>query len=309
MGKEGLGWRGRCGFMALAMGLGGVLLACSLARAETSPETIRSKVPGERDRRSRPVEVVQDFTEVKLDLQAGELLSYDIRINGLPAGKAHLEVTRQDKNAKGQAVWVLSLEIRSNRAVSLMYEVHNKSRSQLDVDGGFSRFFNLEKNEGDVKSQEKASFRYDIGNMEATYERLRGDEKWRTYHIPLTSKVLDPLSAIYYLRGVPRHDVVPNRDKPFVTLPICADRRVWNTEVFAVERPHLDVGGLKNRECLVIEPQVEFRGLFERKGRMRVWVDVQTGIPLKLTAETPIGSAEAVLSEYANCPLPKQEGK
>jgi hypothetical protein len=189
----------------------------------------------------------------------------------------------------------------------MLYEVQNKGRSWMDVNGGFSRSFSLEKHEGETKSEEKCSFKYDIGDMEATYDRLRNDNPWRTYHIPLTGKALDPLAAVYYLRGLSLHDVPISREKPFVTLPICADRRLYNTGIFAVGRTFEDVGDLKNRECLVIEPRMAFKGLFERKSKIKIYVDVLTCIPLRVTVEIPIGSAEAVLTEYVNSPLPSKD--
>ena len=68
------------------------------------------------------------------------------------------------------------------------------------------------------------------------------------------------------------------RSSVAITLPICTDRHVWNTNLFAVGLDHPDIGNLKNRECIVFEIDAPFRGLFERVGKMRVWFDVKTGL-------------------------------
>jgi hypothetical protein len=297
------------------------VLATSLRAESTPADPIRSKAPGDKDRNGkliRPTEAA-DLTPANLNLQAGERLVYDIRVNGMPAGKTLLEVKPEEKYRDDKTVMPVTLVTRSNRAVSLFYDVHDKARTLIDVKGGFTRFFHIDRKEGDARSQEKINFTYDIGNMEAQYERPRSDGQWRTHLIPLTGKMLDPLSAIYYLRSMaqpqPKADAV-KEDEPArielknlkvgesFLLPICTDRRVWNTRITVKERIlAADFGDLKDRQCLVIEPEAEFKGLFERKGKMRIWVDIATGIPLKMTVEIPIGPAEVILSEHSNSPL------
>ena len=63
------------------------------------------------------------------------------------------------------------------------------------------------------------------------------------------------------------------------------------------------MGDLKDRECLKVEPEAEFKGLFERKGKMQIWLDVATGIVLKMSAEIPFGPAEVILSGHKDSPL------
>ena len=241
-----------------------------------------------------------------LALQVGERLLYDIRVNGVPAGKALLEVRRTEAldSDKDRQVWIIEMHVRSNRAMSLLYDVNTKARSRIDVKGGFSRFFNIERKEGETKAEETVTFTYDIGGMEAVCKRVRPDGLWRAHKVPLTGKALDPLSALYYLRSVDLSKLQPG---DVIPLPICADRRLWNTPVRVVNRwPSVDAGCVKGRECVEVEPEAEFRGLFERKGVMRVWLDVATRIPLKMTVEIPIGPAEVVLTEATSSPLPSK---
>lgn len=283
-------------------------------RAESTPaDPIRSKAPGERDRNGRLVRPVEaaELAPADLKLVPGERLVYDIRVSGVPAGKALFEVKRTEVYAGDKDVWAITLETRSNRAVSLFYDVRDQARTLVDVKGGFSRYFRIDRKEGDARGQEKISFTYDIGNMEAQYERPRSDGQWRTHIIPLTGKVLDPLSVIYYLRTFAQTPSQPGgmelknlKVTDSFVLPICTDRRVWNTRVNVVQRIlSEDFGALKARQCIVVEPEAEFKGLFERKGKMRIWIDIATGIPLKMTVEIPIGPAEVILSEHSNSPL------
>jgi len=291
------------------------MLACaacifaSSARAETTPdEPIRAKAPGERDKQNlsrieRAVEI-PPLAPVALKLVLGERLDYDIRVSGVPAGKAFMEVRRKLRNGddeKGPEVWLVALETRSNRAVSMFYNVQDMAKSHIDVKSGFSRYFYLDKKEGDVKNEEHISFNYDLDKMVASYERPRPtDGKMRKYMLPLPGKVLDPLSALYYLRML---DLANIKGDSFY-LPICTDRRVWNTKIKIVGRSLETIGHLADRECLIVEPEAEFKGLFERKGKMRIWLDLETAIPLKMNVEIPIGPAEVILSGHIHTLLP-----
>ena len=54
-----------------------------------------------------------------------------------------------------------------------------------------------------------------------------------------------------------------------------------------------------------VSPPILFRFTFfpERQGKMQIWLDVQTGIVLKMTAEIPFGPAEVILSGHKDSPL------
>ena len=259
---------------------------------------------------------IVEFKPIELPLKAGatdesaERLEYDININRLPAGKAVLELRKQEKykDAIPVPVWSAKLNTRSNRALTLMYDVRDEARSVFDAKGGFSRFFYMDRKEGDAKVSEKITFNY-IGAMSAAYERpktgLDGQIKWIASTIPLSTKALDPLGAIYVLRapGLKLENIQPSKSKAAIVLPICSDRHVWNTNLYAVGIDHPDAGNLKNRACVIFEVDAPYRGLFEHIGKPRIWVDIKTGVILKMTAETPIGPAEATLSEFRNSPL------
>lgn len=286
----------------------GVLVLGSAApvRAESTGETIRNPLPGKSNHTERAASA-PDLVPAEIPLQEGERLVYDIRVNGVAAGKTQLLI-KKDKYAteKGPQIWVVEMDTHSNRAVSLFYSVEDKARTNIDVKGGFTRFYHIQQKEGDVKNQEKINFKYDIGEMEATCEKPRPDGEWRTHKVPLPGKVLDPLSAIYYLRTINFRALLDKKDlDKDICLPICSDRRVWNTLLPVKGHGFDDFGKLKDREYVKIVPEAEFRGLFERKGKMTIWVDVETGIPLKMEVEIPIGHAEVQLSQYENCPLSK----
>ncbi|HLX64713.1 MAG TPA: DUF3108 domain-containing protein, partial [Planctomycetota bacterium] len=265
-----------------------------------------------------PFEMQPDFKNPEDKDAVIEKLQYDITVDRFPAGKVEIEVKRQE-NYKSQPtpVFVVTMKTHSNRAFGFRYDVDDTAHSTFDAKGGFSRFFHMDRKEGGAKVVEKITFNYSKDTMAATYERPRlGDEqKWATSTIPLTGKSLDPLCAIFYLRSFAQpsaelklKDIPIGKTVPAITLPICSDRHVWNTKLYKVGEDHHDIGDRKNQVCAVFEIDAPFKGLFERVGKMRVWVDVKTGLAVKMTAEIPIGAAEAVLNTDAsqNLPTPKE---
>jgi len=308
-----------------------LLLLLGRASAESAPETVRAPLPNPQEKAARverAAEPPKEVTPADLKLLPahpaekgeeplpGERLVYDIRINGIPAGKAEFEIRKVEPfgGDDGPLVWVVDYEVRSNRAVSFYYDVRIAGRTFIDVKGGFSRKFHIKRREGEVRAEEQIGFNYDIGSMHATYERARYDRhdkdrpdgEMKQYQpIALPGKVLDPLSCLYYIRSM---DIKTLLEKG---VPICADRRVWNTKfkLSSQGAGFEDVGKLKNRKCVAVEPQVEFKGLFERKGKMTIWLDEATRIPLKMTVEIPIGTADIELSEFSNSPLNDDKAK
>jgi len=277
-----------------------LISGCTVVHAETTPaDPVRAKAPGEPNplaRMQRVKDTLPEFKPVELKLKAGERLDYEIKVGGVPAGKSLMEVVREETWPNGAPIWRIQHFTRANRAVSLFYGVTDKHISAIDQKSGFSRSFRLELHEGDVKADEKINMNYDIGEMKASFERTRADGKVREYTLPLLDKVLDPLAAIYYLRSM---DFTKFDGSEFY-LPICTDRRVWNTRIRVFRQgATMDVGKLKNRRVVILEPEVEFRGLFERRGPMKIWIDEETGVPLRMTCEIPIGQAEVILEDWS----------
>ena len=247
--------------------------------------------------------------------ETAERLVFDITVNRLPAGKTEFELKRLEKYGKANPVPVFaaSMTTRANRAMSLMYDVRDRNSSIFDAKGGFSRVFSMDRKEGNSKVAERITFNYEKDAISALYERPRsssdGESVMVGSTIQMTGKAVDPLAAIYFMRSnaINLKNLIPGKTTAAITLPICSDRHVWNTRLYAVGVDHLDLGSYKNSECIIFEVDAPFRGLFEHVGKTRVWFHVATGVVVKMTAEIPIGPAEAVLNidESKNSPLNK----
>lgn len=293
-------------YLLALLALGGMTLAAAALYVSSGRAETVENVPPPQPVPVKPVETkpaappkVQEqrlaqFEPKNLQLKKDERLEYDIKWNGMPAGRARFRVKSKGPFlGDGPEVWTVQLEVRSNRVVNAFYPVNDRTRSMIDVVGGFSRFYLQELDEGDYENRERISFDYAMDRLNASYEHDRGKENWRASNIALPGKVLDPLSALYYLRATNLNLNTP------VTLPVCAERKVWNVTLAPVGREAIEVKAFKTPvQCLVVSMEFEFNGLFVRKGPMKVWLDEKTKIPMKIETELPIGPCEILLADH-----------
>lgn len=269
----------------------------------------------------------QDLNDEKAP--KGEMLDYEILWNGIPAGRSIMGVRKRasypDKN--GPEVWEIRMDTRSTRLVGNFFPVKDKVITSIDVKGGFSRYYYLNQREGAYKGEERIRVDYTAAKMEAVCGRTRLDDTIGYLTIPLSGKVLDPLSAIYYLRAIDfgenlkvreelaadaesgklaRQDYEKRLRDARILLPICTERRVWDTEIVPVAREYLDLKCIgKKQACILIVPKCEFNGIFQRRGEMRIWLHEATRVLVRMEVELPIGACEIRLAGHAYSPLDK----
>jgi hypothetical protein len=231
-----------------------------------------------------------------LDLLAGEKLVYDIRWSGMPAGAATLSV-KWKRDFEGAKAYHVECETKTNRFTSFSYPVEDKTITIIDAKGAFSRLFQMSKSEHRIKRTEH--IRFDYENDIAVYEQRRPGpfptKSRKRVHID--GFMQDPLSCVYYLRTMP---LSPGDT---VRMPVHTERRVWPLTIEVVRREELDIPGFGKLSTLRIEPTMHFPGIFVRKGRMVIWVDEETRIPVRMHVDIPIGSITVTLVDTEKAPL------
>ncbi len=133
-----------------------------------------------------------------------------------------------------------------------------------------------------------ATFRYlDFSKVPKNITQLEEAERYGKYvtqEFPLTVGALDELSVLYYVR------TLPLQASTTVTARVFASRKNWELEVKVLGRETLETA-LGRRETLKVEPLLKFEGIFQRKGRMIVWLtDDAERIPVQMKSEIVIGS-------------------
>jgi hypothetical protein len=246
-----------------------------------------------------PKEDYPKFKPQELKLAEGERLTYQIKWGAVDAGQAVLSVKRQEPfGPGGDQVWNVQCETRSNAFLSTFYEVKDDIKTLIDVKEGCSRLFDMTKNEGSFHGSEQVQFDYEKGvaNYSRTQKRDEGD-KVRTKTIQLPGPVSDPLSCLYYLRGL---DLKPGTEQK---LTVNTDKKNWVLTLKVIRTEKMYQDKLGNLNALVVEPEAQFQGIFVRKGKMTVWLEEKTHIPLMMKVGVPIGSATATLIKAEGTPL------
>ena len=284
----------------LSIATAGLLAAgLNMALADSTPEIPAAPIPPDGEDPVVKKDEYPEFKSVKLDVTEGEKLTYMIKWGAIDAGMATLTIKRKEQlGPGGPEVWNIQCKTRSNAFLSMFYEVRDDIKTLVDVNSGCTRLFDMDKNEGNYHSTERIEFDYD--KQEAEYVKIKQElfsESKRTKIIKLPGRVSDPLSCLYYCRGLDLE--VGSAEK----LTVNTSKKNWVMTLRVLREEKLDIEGLGEVTCLVVEPEAQFQGLFVRKGKMTVWLEKQTKIPLRMKVDIPIGSASAVLIKAENSPL------
>jgi hypothetical protein len=139
-----------------------------------------------------------------------------------------------------------------------------------------------------------ATFLYlDFSQVPRQITRLEDAERYGRYvtqEFPLTPGALDELSVLFYVR------TLPLATGGTVVARVFASRKNWDLVVKVQGRETLQTA-LGPRETVVVEPLLAFEGIFQRKGRMTVWItDDAERIPVQMQSQITIGSFVTTLT-------------
>ena len=245
------------------------------------------------------VEAYPQHVAYKAALTEGEHLTYDIKWAGIPSGRAELSVKWVEKVGPEEAdCFHVTCATRSNSFSSFFYPVRDDVVSLIDAGGFFSRQFDMDKNEGRYHANENVRFDYARGRAEyVKYSKGQYGTREQTAAVKLWDKVQDPLSCLYYLRNL---DLRVGED---VAMTVNTAKRNWLLTVGVLRREKLVVGQFGELDTIKIQPEVSFPGIFVRKGKMTIWIEEKTRVPVRMDVDVPIGSITVVLAEAENSPL------
>jgi len=232
----------------------------------------------------------------------GERLVYDVTWFGIRAGEGTLEA-RGVVSLNGQRAYHLVTTAQSAPVISKIYRVDDRNESYLATDPMRALLFEKHLREGRYRHSSRtvfdhqkgvATFRYlDFSQVPKAITRLEEAERYGKYvnqEFPLTSGALDELSVLYYVRTLP---LLTNTT---VTASVFASRKNWELEVKVLGRETLETV-LGQRETFKVEPLLKFEGIFQRKGRMIVWItDDAERVPVQMKSEIVIGSFVSTLT-------------
>lgn len=213
-------------------------------------------------------------------IKLGERLLFEVGYGFVSAGYGELSIPTIIEYEENLC-YLIQSRAWTNKTFNLIFPVEDAFTSIWDVDSLYS--YRTEKHLKEGKYRADRWVKFDQKNNRAITKK---------YDIETYPRVQDVLSSFYYARTLNLEvgDSVP--------LPNHTDGRNYPILVIVHERDTVEVPAGKF-ECLVVEPVLITPGLFNQKGRMKIWItDDSRKMPVKMESEIVIGSIYANLIEY-----------
>ena len=212
----------------------------------------------------------------------GETLTFAVQYGGMTAGYATLAIPDLLR-LEGRPCFHVVASAKTIPFFESFFTVLDRIESGIDVDSAFSWHYEKHIHEGGFLSD--ASYVYD-----QRAHRMREPAKGKQVTMPPLAQ--DVLSCFYYFRTL---KLAPG---DHITVPVTADD--WKSYVLAVdvlrrERRDCLAGTF---DCLVVVPHMAFKGVFQQKGEVTLWVtDDQRHIPVYIKSKIAIGSININLKD------------
>ena len=194
---------------------------------------------------------------------SGEELKYGLYYSFIKAGTAYIK-NRGVTTANERKAYLIQTTAFSASVIDAFFKVRDVNYSWIDAE-----------------------------NFKVYYGEVQKKEAPRVLSGPLSERVLDMLSSLYFVRAqklTKGQDIIfdiINREKQYPLI----------VKVLGKETVKTAAGKF---DCIVVEPQFRGEGIFVSKGKsLKVWLtDDEYKMPVKMKTEVFIGSVSAELLEY-----------
>ena len=212
---------------------------------------------------------------------AGERMEYVVSFGYLDIGSAVMEV-KTHEDLQGRPVLEISNKARSASWVDRVFKIRDHIRSYMDVENRYSLGFHKEIREG----------RYER-DMHAEYLQKEGVARYENDgDVELVPGSHDIMTAIYLIRSV---DLEPGMR---LGIPLHDDKKNYHVEVEVLREETVETE-LGDLDCLLLEPKLQSGGIFNKAGRLWVWVSRDDRrLIVQLKSKAPIGAFTSLISKY-----------
>ncbi len=217
--------------------------------------------------------------------KVGERLLYDVKYQFIKVGEAEISLS-EIVEYNGRKCYRAVFRVWSLPFFSVFYKVDDRYESLIDVEGIYPWRFEQRIREGGYKRDFYAEFDH-VNLIAKTSEGV--------YPIPQYAQ--DVFSAFYYART---QDYSNKKVGDRVRLENFYRNKTYPLEIKYLGEQIVKVKAGKFK-CVVVEPLIVEGGLFKAKGRFFLWItNDDKKIPVKMTAEIPIGNVSGELREIEN---------
>lgn len=219
----------------------------------------------------------------------GEYLHFKVSYGLLLAGYATIEV-QENLNFKDREIFKFVTTAKSRKAFDWIFKVRDRTESFFDkVEMNSLRF---EKHLREGSYEDDTVIDYDQKEKKAFYTSERKDKKTRKATIVIPEDVMDPLSALFYVRTL---EFKPGDE---ILIPATDNKKVYDIKVIIHKIENIEVVAGKFK-CYVVEPVMADGGVFKKDGKVKVWLTAdRKKMPVKMETKVYIGSITAELDWF-----------
>lgn len=261
-------------------------------------------LPAQTDSLATSDSVSVDSSAQNTGFVIGEKLTFKLRYGFITAGYAEMMAGREIYKDSVDA-YHFQTKARSAGGFSWIFKVKDVVNSYINPVDFTSIYFEKKLREGSYRADLLTNYLHRDSLAIVKYIRYKSNMKVRTkttYRVKVPPDVQDILSSFYYIRTqnleVGKSIFLTNHEK----------KKVYPLEIRVYKKETVEVKAGKFR-CLVIEPLIKGEGLFNKKGRLRVWLtDDKYKIPVQMTTEVVVGhiTSELIKIEGIPTPIPAQ---
>ena len=232
-------------------------------------------------------------SELSPKFKNNEVLTYVAKWTGVPAG----EIVMTSRIFKSGEIEFMdmSLSAKTNGMLSMVYKVKETIKSR--VSGNLFKTLTFRKESKQGRRHYKENFDFDYSTATIKYEKnnlsKKSSPEKREYEIKEGVKqIFDPISVLYFLRTFEF-----SKENPISpALSVFADKKgVYEVQYKLKKITYITSATYGRRKVYNIEPTAEFKGTIVNSGKLELWVDVETGVLLRIKMSIPIGYASLEL--------------
>jgi len=210
----------------------------------------------------------------------GERLTFEISVGLIKAGTATMSIL-DTQWVRGRPCYHIVTTAESNKILSAIYKVNDRIESFVDVDGLFPWKFEKHIREGKYRADQYVV--YDHPNQRVI---TKNDT------VAVQPFIQGILSSFYYVRT---QDLKVGKS---FDIDNYGDGKIYpiKIHVHAKDRVKVPAGTF---DCIVVEPVLREKGIFNQKGRMAVWLtNDDRRLPVLMKSKILVGSVNAKLISF-----------
>lgn len=232
-----------------------------------------------------------DPTTIAVIFSGSETLHYRVSWSGgVQIGNIYMKIERE-KNRDG--AFVISAKVKDYGPLALFYPVDDSFRCFVSEPTMLPYRYEVLQKEGYGRIITRLS-QYDQTNHLVRYQRNQEVEQ----QFEVTGTVYNEFASFIITRAL------IFQEGEDVIVPTFADKKRHEVKV-SLTKKELRKTVFGEKQTLVVQPKMEFKGLYDKNGNTTVWLtDDRCRIPVEIHSKIVIGSLVAELVEYTNpaCP-------